>query len=149
MEEKDERKDALMAGPETPKLMVDVVVPSEEGDILLIRRASDPYEGQWALPGGFVEVGETLEDAAAREAEEETGLSVEIVRLVGVYSDPDRDPRGHNVSCAYLARVREGEPKAATDASEVSFLDPSTVELAFDHERIVADALSGGAPPTY
>ena len=149
MKEKDERKDALMAGPETPKLMVDVVVPSEEGDILLIRRASEPYEGQWALPGGFVEVGETLEDAAAREAEEETGLSVEIVRLVGVYSDPDRDPRGHNVSCAYLARVREGEPKAATDASEVSFLDPSTVDLAFDHERIVADALSGGAPPTY
>jgi len=138
-----------MAGPETPKLMVDVVVPSEEGRILLIRRGSDPYEGQWALPGGFVEVGETLEDAAAREAEEETGLKMEIVRLVGVYSDPDRDPRGHNVSCAYLARVREGEPEAATDAAEVAFLDPSTVNLAFDHEKIIADALSGGAPPTY
>jgi 8-oxo-dGTP diphosphatase len=138
-----------MAGPETPKLMVDVVVPSEEGSVLLIRRASDPYEGQWALPGGFVEVGETLEEAAAREAEEETGLKVEIVRLVGVYSDPDRDPRGHNVSCAYLARVREGDLSAATDAAEASFLDPSNVELAFDHEKIVADALSGGAPPTY
>ena len=138
-----------VAGPETPKLMVDVVVPSEEGHILLIRRASDPYEGQWALPGGFVEVGETLEDAAAREAEEETGLKVEIVRLVGVYSDPDRDPRGHNVSCAYLARVREGELAAASDATEASFQDPSTVELAFDHEQIVADALSGDAPPTY
>ena len=138
-----------VAGPETPKLMVDVVVPSEEGHILLIRRASDPYEGQWALPGGFVEVGETLEDAAAREAEEETGLKVEIVRLVGVYSDPDRDPRGHNVSCAYLARVREGELAAASDAAEASFQDPSTVELAFDHEKIVADALSGDAPPTY
>ncbi len=138
-----------MAGPETPKLMVDTVVPSEEGEVLLIRRASDPYEGQWALPGGFVEVGETLEDAAAREAEEETGLKVEIVCLVGVYSDPDRDPRGHNVSCAYLARVREGEPEAATDAAEVAFLDPSTVDLAFDHEKIIADALSGGAPPTY
>lgn len=138
-----------MAGPETPKLMVDVVVPSEEGSVLLIRRASDPYEGQWALPGGFVEVGETLEEAAAREAEEETGLKVEIVRLVGVYSAPDRDPRGHNVSCAYLARVREGELSAASDAAEASFLDPSTVELAFDHEKIVADALSGGAPPTY
>ncbi len=131
-----------MAGPETPKLMVDTVVPSGEGEVLLIRRASDPYEGQWALPGGFVEVGETLEDAASREAEEETGLKVEIVRLVGVYSDPDRDPRGHNVSCAYLARVREGEPSAATDAAEVSFLDPSTVELAFDHEKIIADALA-------
>jgi 8-oxo-dGTP diphosphatase len=138
-----------MAGPETPKLMVDTVLPSEEGEVLLIRRSSDPYEGQWALPGGFVEVGETLENAAARETEEETGLKVEIVRLVGVYSDPDRDPRGHNVSCAYLARVREGEPEAASDAAEVAFLDPSTVDLAFDHEKIIADALSGGAPPTY
>lgn len=131
-----------MAGPETPKLMVDVVLPSEEGRILLIRRASDPYEGQWALPGGFVEVGETTEDAAVREAKEETGLDVEIVKLVGVYSEPDRDPRGHNVSCAYLARA-EGEPRAASDAAEVSFIDPSTVELAFDHEKIIADALSG------
>ena len=137
-----------MAGPETPKLMVDTVVPSEEGEILLIRRAMDPYEVQWALPGGFVEVGETLEDAAVREAEEETGLKVEIVRLVGAYSDPDRDPRGHNVSCAYLARALEGEPAAASDATEVAFLDPSTIELAFDHGKIVADALSGGAPPT-
>jgi 8-oxo-dGTP diphosphatase len=132
-----------MAGPETPKLMVDVVVPSEEGRILLVRRGSDPYEGYWALPGGFVEVGETLETAAVREAGEETGLEVEIVRLVGVYSDPGRDPRGHNVSCAYLARARDGEPSAATDAVEASFLDPSTVELAFDHKKIIADALAG------
>ena len=131
-----------MSGPETPKIMVDVVVPSEEGNILLIRRGSDPYEGYWALPGGFVEVGETLEEAAVREAEEETGLKVEVVRLVGVYSDPDRDPRGHNVSVTYLARVREGEPSAASDAAEVSFLDPSTVDLAFDHEKIITDALA-------
>ena len=131
-----------MAGPETPKIMVDVIVPSEEGHILLIRRGSDPYEGYWALPGGFVEVGETLEEAAAREAEEETGLEVEIIRLVGVYSDPDRDPRGHNVSCAYLARAQSGELSAATDADEAAFLDPSTVELAFDHEKIIADALA-------
>ncbi len=74
---------------------------------------------------------------------------MEIVRLVGVYSDPNRDPRGHNVSCAYLARVREGEPEAASDAAEVALLDPSTVDLAFDHEKIIGDALSGGAPPTY
>ncbi len=131
-----------MSGPETPKLMVDVVVPSEEGHVLLIRRASDPYEGLWALPGGFVEVGETLEAAAAREAEEETGLEVEVVRLVGVYSDPDRDPRGHNVSVAFLARVLSGDLVAATDASEVAVLDPSSVELAFDHRKIIEDALS-------
>lgn len=128
-----------MAGPETPKLMVDVVIPSDEG-IVLIRRGSDPFEGQWALPGGFVEVGETVEAAAVRETAEETGLAVEIVRLVGVYSDPERDPRGHNVSVAFLAHVVGGDLAAASDAAEVSVLDPDSVELAFDHRRIVADA---------
>ena len=130
-----------MAGPETPKLMVDVVITSEEG-VVLIRRGSEPFAGQWALPGGFVEVGETVEEAAIREAAEETGLAVEIARLVGVYSDPERDPRGHNVSVAFLARVLSGELSAATDASEAALIDPSSVELAFDHARIVHDALS-------
>lgn len=130
-----------MAGPETPKLMVDVVIPSGEG-VVLIRRGSDPFEGQWALPGGFVEVGETVEQAAAREAAEETGLAVEIARLVGVYSEPERDPRGHNVSVAFLARVLSGQMRAATDASEVQALDPSSVDLAFDHAKIIADALN-------
>lgn len=130
-----------MAGPETPKLMVDVIITSEE-KVVLIRRGTEPFAGRWALPGGFVEVGETVEEAAIREAAEETGLAVEIARLVGVYSDPERDPRGHNVSVAFLARVLSGELSAATDASEVALIDPSSVELAFDHERIVNDALS-------
>ncbi|CAA9399593.1 MAG: Nudix hydrolase family protein [uncultured Rubrobacteraceae bacterium] len=129
-----------MAGPETPKLMVDVVIPSEEG-IVLIRRASDPFEGQWALPGGFVEVGQTVETVAAREAAEETGLAVELVRLTGVYSEPDRDPRGHNVSVAFLARVVGGALIAATDAAEVAVIDPDSVRLAFDHQGIIADAM--------
>ena len=130
-----------MAGPKTPKLMVDVVIPVEEG-VVLIRRGSDPFEGQWALPGGFVEVGETVEAAAVREAAEETGLGVELARLVGVYSEPDRDPRGHNVSVAFLARVLSGELSAASDAAEVSVLDPGSVDLAFDHRRIIDAALS-------
>jgi 8-oxo-dGTP diphosphatase len=130
-----------MAGPETPKLMVDVIIPSERG-VVLIRRGGEPFEGQWALPGGFVEVGETVEEAADREAAEETGLAVEVARLVGVYSDPERDPRGHNVSVAFLARVLSGDLVAATDASEVAVLDPSSVELAFDHRKIIEDALS-------
>ena len=129
-----------MAGPETPKLMVDVVIPSESG-VVLIRRDSDPFEGQWALPGGFVEVGETVYEAAVREAAEETGLAVEISRLVGVYSEADRDPRGHNVSVAFLASVLGGQMHAASDAAEVEVLDPSSVELAFDHHRIIADAI--------
>lgn len=128
-----------MAGPDTPKLMVDVIIPSDEG-IVLIRRGGEPFEGQWALPGGFVEVGETVEEAAVREATEETGLAVELVRLVGVYSDPERDPRGHNVTIAFLAHVVGGDLAAASDAAEVSVLDPDSVELAFDHRRIVADA---------
>ena len=123
-----------MAGPETPKLMVDVVIPSETG-VVLIRRDTEPFAGQWALPGGFVEV-------AVRETAEETGLAVEVARLIGVYSEPERDPRGHNVSVAFLVRVLSGELAAATDASEVSVLDPSSVELAFDHRRIIEDALS-------
>ena len=127
-----------MAGPKTPKLMVDVVIPSEEG-VVLIRRAGDPFEGQWALPGGFVEVGETV------EAAEETGLAVELARLVGVYSDPERDPRGHNVSVAFLARVVGGDLVAATDAAEVAVLDPDSAELAFDHRSIIADAVGGTA----
>ena len=130
-----------MAGPETPKLMVDVIIPSERG-VVLIRRGNEPFEGRWALPGGFVEVGETVEEAAYREAAEETGLAVEVARLVGVYSDPERVPRGHNVSVAFLARVLSGDLVAATDASEVAVLDPSSVELAFDHRKIIEDALS-------
>jgi 8-oxo-dGTP diphosphatase len=129
-----------LAGPETPKLMVDVVIPSE-GGVVLVRRGSEPYEGRWALPGGFVEVGETVRQAAVREAGEETGLAVEISRLVGVYSEPARDPRGHNVSVAFLASVLSGSMQAASDAAEVEVLDPSSVELAFDHARIVSDAL--------
>ena len=129
-----------MAGPETPKLMVDIVIPMEEG-MVLVRRGNDPFEGQWALPGGFVEVGETVEQAAVRETEEETGLKVEITRLVGVYSEPERDPRGHNVSVAFLARTLSGQMQAASDASEVEVLAPDAVELAFDHREIVTDAL--------
>ena len=130
----------ILAGPETPKLMVDVVIPSDDG-VVLVRRGSEPFEGQWALPGGFVEVGETVRQAAVREAAEETGLAVEVSRLVGVYSEPDRDPRGHNVSIAFLARVLGGQMQASTDAAEVELLDPATVELAFDHRRIIADAI--------
>lgn len=135
-----------MAAPETPKLMVDVVVPDPSGfgRVLLVRRGNQPFEGQWALPGGFVEVGETTETAAAREAREETGLDVEIIRLVGVYSEPDRDPRGHNVSCVYLARFAStGDPEAASDAAEAAFVDPSSVEFAFDHAEVISDALGG------
>jgi 8-oxo-dGTP diphosphatase len=130
-------------GPETPLVMVDVVIFSQEDrDVLLIRRNKDPYEGLWALPGGFVEVGEKLEDAAARIAKDEAGLDVEDVRLVGVYSDPDRDPRGHNISCTFFAAGWSGEPSPGSDAAEIAFVDPSEAEIGFDHEKIISDAHS-------
>ncbi len=137
-----------MAEPETPKLMVDVVIPSGEpsGDgtsIILIQRGSEPYRGLWALPGGFVEVGETVEEAAVREAREETGLSVELDGLIGVYSSPARDPRGHNVSVAFLAHPPHGQPRAASDADSAASMSPRNTKLAFDHRQIVEDALSG------
>ena len=128
-----------MPGPETPKLTADVVIPTDEG-VVLVRRSNEPFEGQWALPGGFVEIGETVEEAAVRETAEETGLAVEIARLIGVYSEPDRDPRGHNVSVAFIVRVLSGQMQAATDAAEVETMDPRSVELAFDHRKIIEDA---------
>jgi 8-oxo-dGTP diphosphatase len=111
--------------------------------ILLIKRGNDPFKGFWALPGGFVEYGETTEHAAVREVKEETGLCCEINRLVGVYSAPDRDPRGHTVSIVYVMSVREGEMKAGDDAAGAEWhsLAELPERIAFDHLNIIRDAL--------
>lgn len=125
--------------PKTPLLTVDGVIILN-GKIVLIKRKNEPYRGSFALPGGFVEIGETTEEAVKREVMEETGLLIEILKLVGVYSDPSRDPRGHTVSVAYLA-VGKGEPKADTDAADVGCFDLNNLPvLAFDHKRILNDA---------
>lgn len=129
-----------MSGPETPKLVVDIVIPVDNGKIVLIKRANGPFEGAWALPGGFVEPGETVEEAAVREAAEETGLQIELESLIGVYSDPKRDPRGHNVSVAFLAHPVTGDVVPATDAAEAAALNPHEHQLAFDHAAIISDA---------
>jgi 8-oxo-dGTP diphosphatase len=124
----------------TPLLAVDAVI-LYAGGIVLIKRDNPPFAGCYALPGGFVEVGETVEAAAIREAREETGLDIDLLGLVGIYSNPDRDPRGHVVSAAFLAQGR-GELLAGSDAraAEVfSFQDLPT--LAFDHDLIFRDAL--------
>jgi len=107
---------------------------------VLIRRSNPPYEGFYALPGGFVELGERVEDAAVREAREETGLEVKLERLVGVYSNPDRDPRGHVVSICYAA-AGSGRLMAGSDAmaAGVFALDDLPL-LAFDHGRMIMDA---------
>ena len=127
-----------------PVLTVDTVV-FHEGKVLLVKRGVEPFKGKWALPGGRVECGERVEDAALRELKEETGIEGELVTLISVYSDPNRDPRGHYVSVAFLA-VPKGstEPKAATDAAEAKWFPLSEIpwnDLAFDHAQIIKDAL--------
>jgi len=124
-----------------PKLAADGVILSG-GEIVLIKRRNYPFQGKWALPGGFVDYGETVEHATVREMKEETGLEVEITRLVGVYSDPARDPRGHAVSVVYLCKIAGGTLKGGNDASEAKrFRLDALPDLAFDHKRVIEDAL--------
>jgi len=128
--------------PRNPSLTVDCVVFDPGGRLLLIRRKNPPFQGQYALPGGFVDYGETVEHAAARELAEETGLVAAGVSLIGVYSDPDRDPRGHVVSIAYRIETAGHEPRAGDDAAAAAFVaNWETLDLAFDHRRIVDDAV--------
>jgi 8-oxo-dGTP diphosphatase len=124
-----------------PQLAVDCVVFDRTGRLLLIRRKKPPFQGQYALHGGFVEYGERVEQAAARELLEEANVLATNLSLIGTYSDPSRDPRGNVVSIAYLAMVGQYDSKADTDASAETFItDWHDKKLAFDHARIVADA---------
>ncbi len=125
--------------PQTPLLTVDAII-LKKNSVALIRRKNPPFQGRWALPGGFVDVGETVEHAVVREAKEETGLNVKIEKLHGVYSDPKRDPRGHTVGVIYVCRVVGGELKGLDDATEAKFFSLTKLpELAFDHAKILAD----------
>lgn len=131
-------------GYEVPTLATDAVLVNGD-QVLLIQRGQPPFEGTWALPGGFVEVGETTEAACLRELAEETGCQGRLVGLIGVYSDPERDPRGHVVSVPYLATPTEPaacrDPSAGDDAAKARWFDlDAPPELAFDHAEILADA---------
>jgi 8-oxo-dGTP diphosphatase len=124
----------------TPLLAVDAVI-FFQGGIVLIRRDNPPYQGSYALPGGFVEVGESTEAAVCREAKEETGLEIGPLELVGVYSDPARDPRGHVVSICYLARGR-GTLQSGSDARSAGIFPLDRLpSLAFDHEKMIDCAI--------
>ena len=123
------------------RLTVDVVV-SDGTKVVLIQRKNEPFQGAWALPGGFVDYGETVEQAALREVKEETGLDVELEGLLGVYSGPDRDPRGHTVSVVFFAKKKKGKLKAGSDASDVMeglIAKVDKLQLAFDHAIIIED----------
>ena len=131
-----------MALPKTPALTTDCVIFDGKSRVLLFRRGHEPYAGSYALPGGFVEIGETVENACRREVQEETGIEVDQLRLVGVYSDPARDPRGHTVSVAFATvLLRATAPRSGSDAASAEWVeDWRKLRLAFDHARILEDA---------
>ena len=121
-----------------PVPTVDVIIELGGRGIVLIRRKNPPYG--WALPGGFVDYGESLEDAAVREAKEETSLDITLLDQFHTYSDPKRDARQHTISTVYMARAK-GAPKAADDAAETGIFQKDNLpeEMAFDHREILRD----------
>lgn len=129
--------------PVTPLLTVDaVILLNNKKDIVLIRRKNPPFQGQFALPGGFVDIGETVENACIREVKEETNINVRLIKLIGVFSDPNRDPRGHTVTIAFLCKplTKKEKPKALDDAATLEIIPLSklsSLELAFDHMDII------------
>jgi ADP-ribose pyrophosphatase YjhB (NUDIX family) len=127
----------MAAPPRNPYLTVDIIIEIFEG-IVLIKRKNPPYG--WALPGGFVDYGETLEHAAKREAKEETSLSIELVEQFHTYSAPQRDPRYHTVSTVFIAKGQHS-PKGGDDALEAVIFKPTDLPplLVFDHADIISD----------
>jgi len=120
-----------------PLVTVDIIIEIN-GNIIMIERATPPYG--WALPGGFVDYGESLEASAVREAKEETSLDITLIEQFHTYSDPDRDPRHHTVTTVYIASG-EGVPKAADDAKNIGLFNDKNLPspIAFDHEKIIHD----------
>lgn len=128
-----------------PSLTTDVFIFDDDLNFILIKRKNDPYKDCWALPGGFVEYGESVETAAIRESKEETSIDIELIDLVNVYSEPNRDPRGHTITVAYTAKGDLTTKKADSDAKDISIFNVDAleeIELAFDHRQIIKDCLN-------
>jgi 8-oxo-dGTP diphosphatase len=125
--------------PHTPAVTVDAIIDMGAGMIVLLERKNDPQG--WALPGGFVEVGETLEQALLREVKEETGLEVEIVRQFHSYSDPNRDPRGHTVSIVFIVRAYGKPHESSPEARKIELFHQMNLpeNICFDHRDILMD----------
>lgn len=129
-------------GRDRHRVSTDIIIA--DGDsIVLIRRGQEPFRGMWCLPGGHVEEGEQVHEAAVREAKEETGLDIELTGLHGVYDEPGRDPRGPVITVVYTAEVVGGELDAETDADSAHRVDRDDLpdEMGFDHREILDDHL--------
>jgi mutator protein MutT len=122
---------------------VDAIIQNSTS-ILLVKRSKDPFKNQFALPGGFVNEGETIEEAIKREVYEETSLEVHPIDILGVYSDPKRDPRGHMMTVVFIVLIIKGNPNAGDDAKEISWIPIqkiNDIEIAFDHKLVIHDYL--------
>lgn len=130
--------------PRNPIPTIDIILSKSSNDnmILLIKRKKDPFKDYFSLPGGFVNEGEKVEDAVRREAEEELLVKVEPIDILGVYSEPHRDPRGHIMSITFIAKINNGEPKAGDGVAELKWFevnDLKNIHLGFDHLKILSD----------
>lgn len=133
-----------MGNYKIPSLTTDIFIFYNNFNFILIKRKNDPFKNYWALPGGFVDYGECVEDAAIREAKEETSIDVKLENLINIYSKPDRDPRGHTISIVYSAKGNLEDRKANDDACDIGIFNKdelSKVNIAFDHEKIIKDCL--------
>lgn len=133
-----------MANYKIPSVTADIFIFDDDFNFILIKRKNNPFKDFWALPGGFVEYGESVETAAIREAKEETNIDVELKNLVNVYSEPNRDPRGHTITVAFTAKGNFSTRKADDDASDIAIFSSEKldeIKLAFDHEKIIKDCL--------
>ncbi len=120
------------------------VIVQYKGKILIEKRGSDPFKGMFCLPGGRHDEGERIEETAIREIKEEAGLDIKLRHILGVYSDPKRDPRGHTLSVVFIADAKSDKARAASDAADVFWVEPAKIakeNLAFDHKKIIKDYL--------
>ena len=127
----------------SPDLTVDIIITCDNGDIVLVKRKNEPFSGLWELPGGFVEYGEDIESTAIREAEEETGLKVDLKGIVWVYSEPDRDPRRHIISICFKAKRIGGKFESDDEILEARAFSRDEIRvmaLAFNHKEMLKDA---------
>lgn len=127
----------------SPDLTVDIIITCDNGDIVLVKRKNEPFSGLWELPGGFVEYGENIESTAIREAEEETGLKVDLKGIVWVYSEPDRDPRRHIISICFKAKRIDGKFEPDDEILEARAFSRDEIrdmKLAFNHKEMLKDA---------